>query len=238
MNKDPIRTQREYYKNTAKDYDSAHHSETDGHSLALSFMLSTIDLLKIESVLDVGTGTGRALLGIKQGGRRVRAVGVEPSAELRDIGYSKGLTSEELVDGDATKLAYADGSFDLVCEFGMLHHVPNPSVVVGEMLRVARKAIFISDSNNFGQGRALARFVKQSLHRLRLWPLADKIKTRGKGYSISEGDGLFYSYSVFSDYEQISRTCKSVHLLNTLEAKPNLYRTAPQVALLGIKKEA
>lgn len=68
---------------------------------------------------------------------------------------------------------------------------------MSEMLRVAQKAIFISDANNFGQGRFLARTAKQALNALGLWKTVDFIKTKGKGYTISEGDGLAYSYSVF-----------------------------------------
>src|SRR6185436_11973411 len=99
-----------------------------------------------------------------------------------------------------------------------LHHVARPAVVVEEMLRVARRAIFISDSNNFGQGSAAARRVKQALDGLGLWGLANLVKTRGKGYSISDGDGLSYSYSVFNDYPLIERHCRSVHVLNTRSA--------------------
>jgi hypothetical protein len=46
---------------------------------------------------------------------------------------------------------------------------------------------------------------------------------------------LAYSYSVFTDYKTISSQCKSVHLLNTLPAGTNLYRSAEHIALLGIK---
>ncbi len=116
------------------------------------------------------------------------------------------------------------------------HHVPHPRKVVREMLRVARRAVFISsDANNFGQGRPMVRLAKQALHALRLWPWADYIKTRGKGYAISDGDGLFYSYSVFDDYPQITAQCERVHLLNTSEAGPNIYCSASHVAMLGLK---
>ena len=60
------------------------------------------------------------------------------------------------------------------------------------------------------------------------------IKTRGKGYTISKEDGLAYSYSVFNDYAQIAEACTRVHLINTVASGPNLYRSAPGVALLGI----
>ncbi len=69
-----------------------------------------------------------------------------------------------------------------------------------------------------------------------LWRVVDFIKTKGKGYTISEGDGLAYSYFVFNNYKQISGYCKPIHLLNTKDGGMNLYRTASHVALLGIKK--
>src|SRR5205823_8014355 len=132
--------------------------------------------------------------------------------------------SPELVDGDAMRLAFADGSFDLVCEFGVLHHIPRPELAISEMLRVANKAIFVSDSNNFGQGGKFSRFLKQAINELGLWPAANLIKTKGRGYTLSAGDGLSYSYSVFTNYKQISRRCVSVYLLNTANSAPNLYR--------------
>lgn len=232
---DEVTLQRDYYKRTSSHYDEMHVNAQGEHDFALAFMLSSIRFLDIHSLLDIGSGTGRALLTLKDTFPELRLSGIEPSPELREIGYCKGLSQNELTDGDAQALAYADRSFDLVCEFGVLHHVPHPTKAVSEMLRVASKAIFISDSNNFGQGGLIARTVKQTLSSLRLWPLADFIKTRGKGYLISEGDGLAYSYSVFSNYEQISAACKSVHVLNTVPAGPNPYRTASHVALLGIK---
>jgi hypothetical protein len=102
------------------------------------------------------------------------------------------------------------------------------------MLRVARKAIFISDSNNFGQGHIFSRFMKQAINALGLWPAANLIKTKGRGYTLSVGDGLSYSYSVFTNYKQICKCCSSVYLLNTANSAPNLYRTASHIALLGI----
>jgi ubiquinone/menaquinone biosynthesis C-methylase UbiE len=240
MSSQPMHTatdiQRAYYAKTASDYDGMHVAADDEHGFALAYMISIADHLSVKSILDVGSGTGRALLAVKRKLPHVRIVGVEPSPELRQIGHSKGLSPTELVDGDAMKLAYDDGAFDLVCEYGALHHIPRPAVAVSEMLRVARTAVFISDCNNFGRGRG--RFLKQAIDRLGAWPIADFIKTRGKGYSISEGDGLGYSYSVFNDYAQIKRRCRSVHVVNTTNAGPNLYRSASHVALLGIKASA
>jgi ubiquinone/menaquinone biosynthesis C-methylase UbiE len=232
---DPIRIQRDYYRDTATDYDRRHVSADDEHAFALAFMISAIKFFGIRSVLDVGSGTGRALLVLRSADPTLTIVGIEPSSELRARGHAKGLTAQQLMEGDGQALAFADGTFDLVCAFGVLHHVPHPRKVVGEMLRVARRAVFISDANNFGQGQPMVRLAKQAIHALRLWPLANFIKTRGKGYAISDGDGLFYSYSVFDDYPQITAQCAHVHLLNTSESGPNIYRSASHVAMLGLK---
>ena len=236
-----VSLQRGYYRDTAGRYDTLHvRGNGDGnlgeHDLAAAFMIGAIPRLGVRSVLDIGSGTGRALSHLKASLPHLRIVGIEPSSELRAEGYRKGLTEEELVDGDAQALSYPAGAFDLVCGFGSLHHMPRPSDAVAEMLRVARTAVFISDSNNFGQGGLLSRFVKQALNACGLWPLADFIKTQGKGYTVSDGDGLAYSYSVFNDYRRIRKACDSVHILNTDGARINPYRSASHVAVLAIKK--
>ena len=232
---DEIDLQRRYYEQTAAKYNQSHVHAEDEHLLALTFLLAVFDYLGVHSVLDVGSGTGRALLHIKQKRPDVILTGVEPVEALRIIGHGSGLSDHELVAGDATQLPFENAAFDVVCAFGVLHHVSEPGLVVAEMLRTARKAIFISDANNFGQGSLLVRGVKQLIHALGLWPLADFLKTRGKGYMWSEGDGVTYSYSVFRNYAQIHEACRSIHVFNTVGSGVNSYRAASHVALLGIK---
>jgi ubiquinone/menaquinone biosynthesis C-methylase UbiE len=235
-NSSEIEIQRRYYANTASIYDSMHVDEKDEHFFALSFLVGAIDYLDIKSVLDIGSGTGRVVQHLKTMRPELRVVGVEPVNELREMGYNKGVPKNNLIGGDATNLHFRDTEFDLVCAFGVLHHIKDPTLAIAEMLRVSSKAIFISDANNFGQGKILARTMKQAINFVGLWKLADLIKTKGKGYTISEGDGLAYSYSVFNNYKQIRNKCKSVHILNTKDGFIDPYKTASHVALLGIKK--
>jgi ubiquinone/menaquinone biosynthesis C-methylase UbiE len=229
------RIQRELYRAGASGYDDAHVHAHDEHHFALAFLVGSLEYLGAESVLDVGSGTGRALRYLAAHAPRVRRHGVEPVAELRAIAHDHGVSAEELTSGDAAHLTFADASFDVVCAFGVLHHVRDHAAVVREMLRVARSAVLISDSNNFGQGSALMRSAKQLLHAAGLWPAANLLKTRGKGYSVTEGDGLAYSYSVFDDLPLVRAACRSVHVLNTRDAGVNPYRTASHAAVLGIK---
>lgn len=231
-----IEIQRRYYAETANRYDNllVEHKE---HNLALAFLIGVIDYLNIESVLDVGSGTGRAVSYIKQKKPDIRVLGIEPVAEMREVGYRKGISEDDLIEGDVMALDFDDGGFDLVCEFGVLHHIKCPSMAVSEMLRVARKAIFISDCNNFGQGPFLKRGMKQAIHAVGLWRIAVLINTRGRGYSLSDGDGLAYSYSVFDAIGLIRKHCSDIHILNTsgLDIGINPYSNASHIVVLGMK---
>ena len=193
-----VRLQRDYYARTAGSYDTMHvpTDETDTHFFALNMLASFSNFYRVQTILDLGSGTGRTPIWIKSNMKDVEVVGVEPVRQMREQGWKKGLATTELVDGDTTSLNYADNSFDAVCAFSVLHHIRNPTLAVAEMLRVSKKMVFISDGNNFGQGSAISRLIKQTVHAMGLWPLLNLIKTRGKGYSITEGDGLAYSYSI------------------------------------------
>jgi Methylase involved in ubiquinone/menaquinone biosynthesis len=236
---DGAQLQTSYYKNTAEKYDEMHVDHKDEHTFALSFMLGMFDFLGVKSVLDIGSGTGRALSFIKERRPDIRVVGIEPVDALREIGYKKGLGKDELIDGDGLNLQFKDGEFDLVCEFGVLHHVPQPNAVIEEMLRVGRKAIFISDNNIYGDPSPAARLLKQAIQMLGLWKLSTFVRTRGKGYTDTEIDGIAYYYSVFDSFDLIKAASSSVHYVNPniwTGAGENLYRTATHIALLGILK--
>jgi ubiquinone/menaquinone biosynthesis C-methylase UbiE len=229
---------RKYYEETAAEYDALHLHNRDEHYFAMRFMEGVLDYYDIRSILDVGAGTGRVARYLAERGSSLEVMSVEPVNALREEAYRLGVPRHRLVDGDATRLDFPDEAFDSVCAFGILHHIKEPRAAVSEMLRVARKAIFISDSNNFGQGGALTRFVKQSFNAMGAWKLVDRIKTRGKGYTLSDTDGLSYSYSVFNDYTFIKDRCRVVHVVNTRDGGMNHYRTASHVALLGVKRDS
>ena len=80
--------QRAYYASTAACYDDA-HIEASEHRLGLELMLAAIRHYGFESILDVGSGTGRALTFIKREMPALRVVGIEPSPELRAVGMPR-----------------------------------------------------------------------------------------------------------------------------------------------------
>ncbi len=231
----PAELQRRLYAESAATYDAMHDSVDQEHLMALSCLSGLMDFVGCSTLLDVGAGTGRSLLYLRERHPMVRIRGVEPVKELREIACRKGVDPDELAEGDATALHFADDSFDLVCAFGILHHIKDHRRAVEEMLRVAKKAVFISDSNRFGQGSSVARFCKIALWHLGLWSVFNFLKTRGKGYTITPGDGLAYSYSLFDDLPAIRRCSHSVHFFATRTTGPSLYRQASHLALLALK---
>jgi ubiquinone/menaquinone biosynthesis C-methylase UbiE len=234
---DTIEIQSKYYQDTASQYDTMHmHEEVDPeHEIAFYFMCAMIEKFNFKSVLDIGAGTGRVILQLQKKYPWLRVEGIEPVEGLREQGYKKGVLKNDLFDGDGKNINFPDNQYDLVCAFGVLHHIDKPELVVREMLRVSKYAIFISDANNFGQGSRMERLVKQTINALGLWDTYNYIRTKGKKYQISEGDGLFYSYSIFSNLSLIKKNCKTVHLISTRDAGMNLYRTASHAAIFGLK---
>jgi SAM-dependent methyltransferase len=227
--------QAAHYQATACNYNSSCGS-TPEHEFALHQILGMLRMLGITSILDVGTGTGRALRFFKANRPDIRVLGVEPVSALRELAYESGVGREEVVEGDGTKLEFKDNTFDLVIETGVLHHVREPQRVVAEMLRVARKAIFISDTNNLGQGGALGRVVKNGCYYLGLWDLLCWVRTLGKGYVIEPNDGLWYYYTAFQHMKQLQEACGSVHVTNTRRTCRFPMFGASHVAILGIKR--
>ncbi len=225
-----------HFADKALGYEDIAGNKDDEHVIARKYLISQLDYFGITSLLDVGAGVGTDLLAMKQSKPDLRVVGCEPVAEMRAVGHSRGLELDELVDGNIMALKFPDKSFDCVCEFAVLHHVKDPIGAVEEMIRVARKAVFISDSNCFGSGKTLTRILKQTAHAIGIWPLVDHIKSGGKRYYVSEGDGLFYSYSTYFNYPQLKRVSNTVHVLNTKGAGVNPYRTASHTAFLAILK--
>lgn len=208
--------QRAYYTETADRYDSMHGYEASTDPGTANFLQGFIRMLQIRSVLDVGTATGLGMRRLKEALPDLFVCGVEPVSALIGNGIQQGAASAiSFVQASGEGLPFPDGSFDAVCEFAVLHHAANPNAVVKEMLRVARKAVFICDSNRFGQGSWAARLLKLFLCKSNLWSVYTYLRTRGKGYLITEGDGLAYSYSIFDSYHLISQWADRVVMIPT-----------------------
>lgn len=214
-----VAIQRRYYSETAPSYEEMHARESDSFNQRM--IEAVLKMLGTESVLDVGTATGYRLHDLRFALPEAFLCGVEPVDALLGIARRNDvLSSGSLIRGTGLSLPFADKSFDVVCEFAILHHVARPDVVVKEMLRVARKAVIISDSNRFGQGSRFMRIAKLLMYKTRTWQLFDWIRTRGKGYRITDGDGLSYSYSVYDSFDLLSAWADRLIVLPAESGKP------------------
>jgi SAM-dependent methyltransferase len=206
--------QRRYYTATAARYDEMHVREQDEHFRALRYISAFLPLTGISSILDVGSGTGRAMKRLGENG--IRVWGVEPVWALVSQAVDRNaLPRRALVCGSGERLPFQDGAFDAAAAFAVFHHVKRPEPIVREMMRVSKKAIFISDENRFGRSGFTNRLAKLLIYKLRLWRPAYLIRTRGKGYAWSQGDGVAFSYSVFDSYDMLARWAKTIVLVPT-----------------------
>jgi SAM-dependent methyltransferase len=93
-----------------------------------------------ERLLDAGCGSGAVLAAAAARLPRGRAVGVDLSIWMarsaRDAAAERGLRNIQTLVGDATRLPFADGCFDLAMANHMLYHVPSIEGAVAELRRV------------------------------------------------------------------------------------------------------
>jgi ubiquinone/menaquinone biosynthesis C-methylase UbiE len=211
---DAVKIQRKYYEDTATRYDVMHAHEGASDDQIGKIVHGMMRMLEVRSVLDVGTATGLGVCKLKSALPDAFVCGVEPVAGLLKQAIDNGAgESGSLICGSGQALPFPNESFEAVCEFAILHHVENPNSVVREMLRVARKAVFLCDSNRFGQGPVPVRFAKLALYKCGLWRAYNWLRTGGKGYLITEGDGLAYSYSVYDSLELLAEWADRVILI-------------------------
>lgn len=235
-----VALQRQYYGKIASSYDNATLKINDEHYVALNFIYSFVNMLHIKNVLDVGCGTGRGVKYFYEKG--IAVSGIEPVEAMIEVAInSNGIPSDLLMCASGESLPFVDGAFDSVCEFGILHHVAEPNYVVKEMIRVAKKAVFLSDCNRFGQGRIIERIIKLVSYKMKLWKLINLIKTGGKGYMYDEeGDGLAYSYSIFDSYDILAEWADKIILIPTKNDKMNSWvhplLTSSHILLCAIRE--
>jgi ubiquinone/menaquinone biosynthesis C-methylase UbiE len=96
------------------------------------------------SVLDVGTGTGRAALLFAAAGASV--TGLDASNEMLTVARERAVAEHaavRFVTGDAHALQFPDRSFDIVVSLRVLMHTPRWRLCVDELCRVAKDRVVI-----------------------------------------------------------------------------------------------
>lgn len=109
-----------------------------------TLLLEALAPARGRTVLDVGTGTGRAAIGLAEAGAAV--VGVDASAEMLRVARAKAAGAGVAMPvglADAHALPFANGSVDAVVCLRLLMHAIDWRLCVGELCRVARWRVVV-----------------------------------------------------------------------------------------------
>jgi SAM-dependent methyltransferase len=97
-----------------------------------------------KTLLDVGTGTGRAAIVLAQAGARV--TGIDASNEMLAVARPRAAQAAVAISfqhGDAHALGFGDQSFDAVISLRVLMHTPRWQTCLAELCRVSRDLVVI-----------------------------------------------------------------------------------------------
>jgi SAM-dependent methyltransferase len=94
-----------------------------------------------ERVLDLGSGAGTdSLIAAQMVGPEGHVTGIDMTpqmlAKARAAAVEMGLGNVEFVEGEAERLPFPDGSFDVVVSNGVVDLIPDKDAVFGELYRV------------------------------------------------------------------------------------------------------
>jgi ubiquinone/menaquinone biosynthesis C-methylase UbiE len=105
-------------------------------------LANMIGRIKDRSVIDVGTGTGRAALILARGGARVTAV--DASVQMLEVARRRAADESVKVDFllcDAHALKFPDRAFDVAVSLRVLMHAPDWRLCMSELCRVSQRLV-------------------------------------------------------------------------------------------------
>lgn len=117
------------------DYDSAREAEDAADAYARAIAPALAKLRHRGAALEIGTGTGAFLERLQQAGFE-QLVGVEPSTAAIDAAPEH--RKDWIREGIFVEEDFAPESFDLICCFMTLEHVPDPGALVRSALKLLR----------------------------------------------------------------------------------------------------
>jgi ubiquinone/menaquinone biosynthesis C-methylase UbiE len=128
---------REEFTRQATEYADAPVIKDPGH---IHKLIAEVSPGAADRVLEVATGPGHVALALAPLCREV--VGLDltaaPLAIAEWMRAERGISNARFQLGDADRLPFGDGEFDIVvCRFAV-HHFDKPAQVIGEMARVCR----------------------------------------------------------------------------------------------------
>lgn len=102
--------------------------------------LAKLSRARVNSVLEIGCGQGVGAKIIYSLFAPQQYVGIDldPRMIKRARQKGSGLKNATFAEGDASSLEFEDGSFDLVVDFGIIHHIPNWKDALAEVHRTLK----------------------------------------------------------------------------------------------------
>ena len=116
-----------------------------------------------DNVLEIGCGTGHFTRWLSD--ERLAAVGLDLSAAM--LAEAQALDGIPLVQGDARRLPFTDGAFDLAAFITTLEFLERPREALVEALRVARHGVLLGVLNRWsvlGLQRRVAGLFHQTVY--------------------------------------------------------------------------
>jgi len=121
-----------YMASQEEEHDSQYHMRVYSFFKALKKQMKRIPP-QGSKILDIGTAGGAFLEAAKQFG--YDAYGMEPSADLVARGKKRGLQIEQ---GTIENHSFETGSFDMVCLWDVIEHLPNPKAALVEIKKLLK----------------------------------------------------------------------------------------------------
>ena len=138
MSLNAVQINQVFHDHECRYYDErfaiVHDSRTAAQALRDVESLLDRPLRAGERVLDAGCGTGYLAAGLRRARPGAYVVGSDLSTGM--LGNAREAGAWPLVQGDAGRLPFADGAFDLVVARGVLHHLPDVAGALAEWRRV------------------------------------------------------------------------------------------------------
>ena len=147
----------------ARDYDSMGHQEVN--TLFVQDLLASGEI-GID-VLDVGTGTAQIPVELCRQNEECRVIAIDMAAHMLDLarfnievdGFTQRIYLQQI---DAKDMNFEQDMFDCIISNSIIHHIPQPRLVLQEAIRVARPGglLFFRDLMRPGSGEEVSRLVE------------------------------------------------------------------------------
>ncbi len=139
MSKKHLQTTQRQFTKTAEAFIKRHPRDTQE---MLAERAGFVKPQPEDLALDVACGGGTLVLALAPWVRRAFGIDLTPAmlTHAREFQRERQIQNTAFTCGEAGRLPFADGTFDLVtCQFS-LHHMQKPQAILREMLRVMKPA--------------------------------------------------------------------------------------------------